>query len=403
MTRDRAISRALPGGFRSVMLRRMSDAPPSGAKLARVDEFDGMRGLLALWVALSHILAWSGFWENPLPGRLAGVWEVFVSATPAVDTFIILSGFAISFLLHHRRESYLSFMRGRCFRIYPVYLSCLAFAIGTSFLVPFILKTAVWKDTIYFEWIEALAAQESSAFGSHVFWHLTLLNGLVPKSILPGATGTLLTPAWSITLEWQYYLVAPLLARGVRSSVGLLGIGLIAWLGIRYSGPWQNPQLSFLPAQLPLFLVGIASYHLYSARSGPGGFRHLPSLAAAALLVVVLLCPWHAVALAAWAVGFGCVIIRGDDPLARLLGLVRSALLHPALQHLGRISFPLYLVHWPVITLALFAMLRIKPDLSGPAALAILTAITLPAMLVAAEIIHRLIEKPAMNLGRKRK
>lgn len=400
--RDHAISAALPGGARSLRVCGMSDAPPSGSKPARVDEFDGMRGLLALWVALSHLLAWTGFWENPLPGRLAGPWETLVSATPAVDTFIILSGFAISFLLHHRRQSYLAFMRGRCLRIYPVYLTCLAFAIGTSFLVPTILKTASWNGTIYFEWIGALAEQESSAFGSHVFWHLTLLNGLVPKSMLPGATGTLLTPAWSITLEWQYYLIAPLLARGVRSSLGLLAIGWIAWLGMHHSAPWQNPQLSFLPAQLPLFLIGIASYHLYAARSGPGGFRHLPSVACAGLLIIALLGGWHPVALILWAAGFGCVIIRGSDPLARLLGMLRHALLHPLLQHLGRISFPLYLVHWPVITLVLFAMLRVKPDLSGPAALAILTAITLPCMLAAAELIHRLIEKPTMSLGRKR-
>jgi len=383
------------------MLPLVTDAPPSAKQPARVDELDGLRGLLALWVALSHILAWTGHWENPLPRRLAGFWEVFVGAGPAVDTFIILSGFAISFLIHKRHQSYAGFMRGRCFRIYPVYLFCLALAIGTSFLVPAILNTAKWGTTEYFGWIRMFSEWEKSAFGSHVFWHLTLLNGLLTKDILPGATGTLLTPAWSITLEWQYYLVAPFLARGVRSGIGLLAIGIIAWLGIQYSAPWQNTQLSFFPAQLPLFLIGIGSYHLYARLSEASGFRPLASVSAAALLLCAVFTGWHPVALTAWALGFGCIVVRGNDPLARLLGLIRGTLLHPWLQHLGKISFPLYLVHWPVIILILSTLLRIRPDVSSHTALVVLAATAIPAILIAADLIHRIVEKPMMDFGKK--
>ena len=379
----------------------MSDIPPSGNSPARVDELDGLRGLLALWVALSHMLAWTGHWENPLPGRLSGAWEVFISAGPAVDTFIILSGFAISFLIHKRKQSYTSFMRGRFFRIYPVYLLCLALGIATTFLVPFILNAASWKETVYFEWIRLYSDWENSAYGSHVFWHLTLLNGVLTKGMLPGATGTLLAPAWSITLEWQYYLVAPFLARGVRSGAGLLLIGVIAWLGHRYAAPWHNTNLSFFPAQLPLFLIGIGSYHLYAKLSDTPQFRPLTSVSAIALLFTGLLSNWHPVALAAWAVGFGCIVVRGNDPLARLLAIVRGTLLHPWLQRLGKISFPLYLIHWPVIIAILFVMLRVFPGISSHMALLVLTATALPAILITAEIIHRTIEKPGMDFGKK--
>lgn len=379
----------------------MSAPCHSPPRLARVDEFDGLRGVLALWVALAHILAWTGHWENPLPGRLARAWEVVVSASPAVETFIILSGFAISFLLYHKRQSYGIFMRGRFFRIYPVYLVCLAFGIGTSFLVPGILEAARWNDTIYFEWVGTLSHNEASAFGSHVFWHLTLLNGVLTRDYLPGAAGTFLTPAWSITLEWQYYLVAPLLARGTRSAIGLLVIGLVAWLGIRYAGLWENPILSFLPPRLPLFLIGIASYHFYAGLSDSKGFRHLPSVMLAGALVVAVVANWHVVAVTIWILAFGCVLVRGRDPLARLLGLVRLLLLHPVFQHLGRISYPVYLVHWPVIILILTVMLRLWPDMSQTAAFVVLTAVGLPAILILAELLHRVVEKPAIQYGRK--
>jgi hypothetical protein len=34
-------------------------------KLRRVDELDGIRGILALWVAVTHILCWCGFAVDP--------------------------------------------------------------------------------------------------------------------------------------------------------------------------------------------------------------------------------------------------------------------------------------------------------------------------------------------------
>jgi peptidoglycan/LPS O-acetylase OafA/YrhL len=243
--------------------------------------------------------------------------------------------------------------------------------------------------------------QEQAAFGSHVFWKLTLLNGLLTREILPAATVTLLAPAWSITLEWQYYLVAPLLARGVKSAFGLLAIGAIAWLGLEYASHWRNPQLSFLPAQLPLFLIGIASYHLYHARCEGSAIRYLPSLAPAGLIVLALVSGWHPVALIAWAVGFGCIMVRGEDPFSRLLGMVRGILLHPILQHLGKLSFPLYLVHWPIILLLLTGLLKLRPEVPGHIALAILIVVGIPVILIASEIIHRLIEKPGMDLGKR--
>ena len=380
----------------------MSPSPPqltSGP--SRVDELDGLRGLLALWVAFSHVFAWSGYWENPLPGRLAGFWTICVGAGPAVETFIILSGFVISFLLHKRAQSYGAFMRGRFFRIYPVYLMCLLIAIATASLTPAILDAASWNHTIYFRWVRNLAENESSDFWSHVFWHLTLLNGTLTRDYLPGASGTLLVPAWSITLEWQYYLVAPFLARGVRSGVGLLLIGVIALIGAHYAPLWQNPQLSFLPAQLPLFLIGIGSYHLYAKLSEDGGLRSLPSICVAALLCLGFLSGWYPVSLAAWALGFGCILVRGNDPFARFLAMVRRVLLHHRLQHLGRISYPLYLIHWPVIILLLHILLKIHPTISSLHAVIALTVVAIPACLVAAHLIHITIEMPVMNFGRK--
>ena len=382
----------------------MTHIPNQESLPGRVDELDGLRGLLSLWVVVSHIFCWTGFWElftakRPL-GRL--LFE-FICAGAAVDTFMILSGFAISFLLHQRHQSYGQFMQGRFFRIYPVYLVCLVLGmVVASFLTPFVLDTASWRDSAYFERNRFFSSNESAAAGAHAFWHLTLLNGLIPRSLLADSTATFLAPAWSISLEWQYYLVAPLLARLVRSGTGLLLLTVLAWLGLRYGRAWENPHLAFLPAQLPLFLIGIGSYHLY-ALFVKSGRRRSSSLAlpAAALLAFGILTSWHPVALTLWTLGFGCIFVSGHDLFSRALSLVRATLLRPRLQRLGRISYPLYLVHWPLIIAFLAALFHWHPGISSHHALLLMLTLGLPLVFVAASLLHTWVERPSMALGRR--
>ncbi len=382
----------------------MSEPATRSNQSLRVDELDGLRGLLALWVVLAHMLDWSGFWEPRLHRPFFGVWETIVEAGSAVDTFIILSGFAISFLLHKRSQSYVSFITGRFFRIYPVYLLCLVLGIATTFLTPYILDTASWRgSTVYFEWIRTFTQNSFCALGAHTFWHLTLLDGLLPKSFLVNSNATLLPPSWSITLEWQYYLVAPFLARAVmvsgwfRTAVQWAIIAAAVAFGVRYGVKFANPMLAFFPAHLPLFLVGIGSYHFYARFHGTESGRRISFIAVATTLFVGLLLQWHAIALTAWALGFGCIMVPGSP----LLYLVRKSLLHPALQWLGHLSFPLYLVHWPVIIAVMFVTLHLFPNISQIANLAVLLLVGLPLVMIAARLIHLHLELPMMALGKK--
>lgn len=387
----------------------MAPVPQSENRSPRVDELDGLRGLLALWVAIAHIFAWCGYWELHLPSRLQRAWEAFISASAAVDTFIILSGFAISFLLNKRTQSYRTFMTGRFFRIYPVYLFCLVLGIATTFMTPGILTAAGWNHTIYFEWITAITRSSMESLGLHTFAHLTLLNGMLPNRVLENASSALLTPAWSITLEWQYYLIAPLIARCVRSGGGILvltagiwfAMAAIQFLGGRYGLTWQNSQNAFLPTYLPLFLVGIGSYHFYARFRDAEAENPLPAIAVACVLAVGILLQWHAIALTAWALGFGCILVRGKGPFAYALSLIRRTLLHPALQWLGNMSFPLYLIHWPVIVIVLTIALHFLPSLTSLQALVLLFTVGIPLILLSSRVIHLYLELPMMAVGKK--
>jgi len=264
--------------------------------LSRIDEFDGLRGVLALWVALSHIFCWCGFSSFPLTlphllGAAVGrFWVQFSFAGAAVDTFIILSGFAISFMLHARPQSYGQFLTGRFFRIYPVYFLCLLVGFFSIFFVPFVFANAGWQDNEYFNlYVRPALASALAHPGIHLISHLTLLFGVIPEMLLPHASITLLSPAWSITLEWQYYLLAPFLAWFALRPSGLLALGIIGSGGLFYSHFWGN---AFFPAELPLFLIGIGSYHLYANAENLKRFPNRRNIFAG-LIATILIVGWR--------------------------------------------------------------------------------------------------------------
>lgn len=368
------------------------------ARLPHIRELDGLRGLLASWVAISHVLLWTGFASLEVPHQLRLGWETVIYAMPAVETFIILSGFVISFLLHSREQSYWTFMRGRFFRIYPVYLVCLILGACAVQIMPMIQP--LWQNPTA-EMMQRISESERNHFLAHAVSHLTLLNGLLPIKLLRDATGTFLPPGWSITLEWQYYLVAPIIALWTQSSARLFALGAIACLGGQLASHWQNPHPAFLPAQLPLFLVGIGSYHYYAhVCAGTDARSPKRALAVAVFGCAALVVSSHSVALLVWAVSFGSVLVEGPGIVGRGLGLMRHILLCPWLQGLGRVSYPLYLVHWPVILLCFFLLGRWKPGIGSNEATTWMLLIAPPLFFGASVVLHKWVEAPFMKLGR---
>lgn len=358
----------------------------------RVRELDGLRGLLALWVLLSHIVLWCGSAET-----IGGLW-----VNNAVEAFYILSGFAISSLLCERSQTYKGFLIGRFFRVYPVYFVCLCLAVAACALVPLILETASWRSTGYFAAVADLGEKERNNPYSHFLAKLLMLHGVFPRQVLPMSATTFLPPAWSISVEWQYYLVAPLLARFARSGSGLLALSAVALIANRFGHSWDNPLPAFLPLMLPLFVIGIGCYHVYAEFRSSGGHRSvryvIPVIACVACSMLV---HWHSVALVIWGLACGSLFVEGKGGIAKALSRLRRALAHPWLQFLGKVSYPLYLVHWPVIIAALWLFLRCKPAMHASEAFVWMMVVVLPLIVGVAYFLHRFIEAPCMKFGRR--
>jgi len=95
---------------------------------------------------------------------------------------------------------------------------------------------------------------------SHLLAHLTLLHGALPHNILPASEYMFLAPAWSLSLEWQFYLIAPIwiwaLCRFPLTTVSLTLIGFLAY-NFLLASMFYSP--SFLLGAGLLFLLGMVT------------------------------------------------------------------------------------------------------------------------------------------------
>ena len=243
---------------------------------------DGLRAFLAWTVVAAHITWYTGAAE-----RVHALGVINKLADNAVTIFIIISGFVITNLTLTRKELYLPYITRRALRLYPAYLVCLSFGICTTYLYFDAFANLPWGGlTPHVQETESQVASLSGhGFVNHLLAHLLLLNGVVPDNILYEAQMMFLAPAWSLSLEWQFYLVAPLVIAAMRNSGGRIAAAVVAGVAfIAYAkgafGQFDHP--SFLPGSAIYFAVGIITRL---------AFDRLPQVARyPTTLVILLLC-----------------------------------------------------------------------------------------------------------------
>jgi peptidoglycan/LPS O-acetylase OafA/YrhL len=367
---------------------RIVGTPPNW----RLAELDGLRCFLSWWVVFSHILESSGFRYEELPPLL----RVAVRGGYAVDVFIILSGFVITKLLAEKNEPYRVFILRRFLRLFPVF--------AVTMLIAILLRPLIWSslaagwpaDPLFLQNNLANWESEEAYFWIHLLGHLPMLHGLAPETFLPFSAVAILPPAWSISLEWQYYLVASIGRRlGPLGWFGLVSGAVLVPLRFRLGLDALFPMQSTLPQKLLLFLLGAICYWIFAEVAGK--HRDLPwrffFFVAPAVLWFTLSIP-----LAIWTAGFALTLGDSETPG---VSKVKAWLDPPWIQRLGKISYSTYLVHMPCVWLAQAWLARSIPAIDRVGMLIGLLAIVVPTTVVASEILFRLVEQPGMRLGRR--
>lgn len=366
------------------MRRAPAPIPPPAERLAFLE---GMRGVLALYVAVSHVFTMVD--PSALTGRpsTAPSWfqtlaVPFLHGHVAVALFIVVSGFSLQLGLLQgggmgEVKSISGFFRRRALRILPAYYACLLLSIVVAISItprfpyaPFSLYLPVSVGTV----------------GSH----LLLVHNLLPAWMLK-INGVL----WSIATEAQLYLVFPLMAR-LQAARGR-GVLLLA------GGVFGLTPLVYSPADYLrlwyafLFVVGIAAAHL--AYRPPLRARR-PEAWVAVVGWIALVGGFAGLALtkryAASDVPFGIALaclcalgtIGGGGRPIRILGA-------RPLAALGAFSYSLYLVHHPVEQIV-YALRPAGVQGTGPL-FAWLFCLGLPLMLGFSWLFSRAFEAPFLR------
>jgi peptidoglycan/LPS O-acetylase OafA/YrhL len=315
-----------------------STSSPNAAT-TRLHGVDGLRALAALWVVLFHIRAFSGDHVGIVPGL-----DLFIrSGSTGVSLFLVISGFCmyIPFAAGRTgRFEFGQFFSRRCRRLLPAFYAT---------LVILVLVIAVSAGRLGLETHSGVDLAGQTAV------HATLLHQLFPNSFyaLNGAY-------WSLGLEWELYLLLPLLIVGIRrigfaKTIAIaVGVNVIYRLGVALAidGGLVAAHSGMATAVLPNFVLGRCAEFAFGMLAAELYVRgHLNDRARRLRYAVLLIVP---VALA--TVGnpvnhllFGLVflvilsaVLTGGNVIARFASWT-------PLVVLGTMSYSLYLVHQPLV------------------------------------------------------
>jgi len=298
-------------------------------------EIDGLRALAVMAVLIYHAEFQSSA-GNFLPGGLLGV-----------DVFFVISGFIITTLLKKEWQmtgtiSIRQFYIRRARRILPALLTVML--VSLPFAWHILLPTAL------VDFVKSLLA--SLGFCSNLYWLYSLQEY--------GAESGLLKPflhTWSLAVEEQFYLIYPLLLIGcwkfLPHRVNLvLAILIVTSLGFAEGMSRTHPSASFyiLPSRLWELLIGgwIALSHREVTVGRTWNF--LPWIGMVMVLgsFFVQHLEVHPGLVTLAPVGGTALIIAS----ARAGGFVIRVLGSKPMAFLGRISYSLYLWHYPVFAFA---------------------------------------------------
>jgi peptidoglycan/LPS O-acetylase OafA/YrhL len=328
----------------------------------RLPWLDFLRGLAALLVVLEHLRAFlfPPYASLPASGYfLKGFYLMTGFGHQAVMAFFVLSGFLVGGSVFRSLEagtwSWGGYLLRRLSRLWTV-------------LLPALLLTLIWDG-----WGRALDPSGYSGLFREIY-HSGPVSGAAPAStpfvfagnlfflqtILVPCFGTD-SPLWSLSNEFWYYLLFPLLVRVFfPGSLAFRVVSLV--LGIVLL--WCLPS-EFLQGFV-IWTMGAVTFRLISTGKAPAWLRTPPVLWLSLIIAVAVLISTR-FSVSQWGdLALGCALL----PLTGTLSLqsMGARWFHGISGAISEISYTLYLVHFPFLIWIFFSYSRgrqVKPDFQG--------------------------------------
>ncbi|MDR3503364.1 MAG: acyltransferase family protein [Legionella sp.] len=296
-------------------------------------DIDGLRAIAILFVLLFH----SGL--KLVPSGFIGV-----------DIFFVISGFLITSILHNslqkNRFSFLEFYSRRLWRLQPVFICLILATICVTYL--FYLP----EDLVnYFN-----SARKTTLFTSNSFFEKATKGYFSAK-----ANELPLLHTWSLSIEWQCYLVLPLIMyalhrifspRHLSKVIYILTLFFLL-LALYYSAKEPTKTYYYLSSRIFEFLIG--SCVAFNSNRFSLNKYVSESLNVAALLVIFYIATRSNIS---WGFpnGYAFILCAAVSILIAAgknnpQSLLTQLLSIKPLVFIGLISYSLYIWHWPVFVL----------------------------------------------------
>jgi peptidoglycan/LPS O-acetylase OafA/YrhL len=372
---------SLSAGFLPLLSRRTSGR-------ALIPEIDGLRSVAIMSVVLFHAAGYfaaaskHGTDGTAIDAFLTRLLHVFDYGVPV---FFVISGFilALPFAAHHlrgeKKPGLRTYFLRRLTRLEPPYIVALTVLLG--------LKLAGIVSTPGAEHGAAAPAELLKHYAASLFY---------VHNIVYGEMSTILGLAWSLEVEVQFYILAPLLTSifAIRSAplrrlILIIAIGVLSRL---FGVDKPSDGLTILN-HAPYFLAGmlLADLHLAGLDRGPRS-ANLWDLLAVLGIAGAFLAPAYGFAPALTVPWF---VLLAFASVFRA-GPVRSFFRAAPVVILGGMCYSIYLWHSTAIGAARPVLLRITgADADWPTRLAFVLLAAIPAVAVSAAF-FLLIERPTM-------
>jgi peptidoglycan/LPS O-acetylase OafA/YrhL len=274
---------------------------------------NGLRGMAAICVVIFH--------AQEIMGR-----QLAPRGYLAVDLFFVLSGFVIAHAYERRFAEGLDalhFFWLRTKRFYPLYLAGLM--LGSA-----VMAIDMLNPPGPMSWLEYAIAVTIGVLFLPLPW-----RDLYPLNV----------PSWSLLCELLVNLIYGLLW---RRPIILAGVSAAAWGCLFFRTIGEANLVTGMLRALFSFPVGVFLYRWQPK------MPDVPPWLVISLLAAAMLTPFPDMLAITFVFPFGIALLArcGDNP---------------AFEVLGRLSFPLYAIHWPIIQFGLGLSHRVplNPLLQG--------------------------------------
>ncbi|HEY5313651.1 MAG TPA: acyltransferase [Pirellulales bacterium] len=359
-------------------LVRQADSPGCGA--GRFQFVDALRGLAALSVAAYHISRYGPLAhaaEHSIPDF---VQLLLKHGWIGVQIFFVISGFVIAYSL--RRAAVTprfigQFALRRSLRLDPSYWTTIVLVLVLSSLLPASFAEPASADPL-----------SAGQLVAHVGY---LQNVLGYENLSVGF--------WTLCIEVQFYLMFVVLLGVAQWTAGgaagadracyqrlLALLAPVAIASLFYFGR-QRASDAWLVHFFSMFFLGMLVCWSLEGKISRLWFGLFAALMAASLTV-------H------WSLDITVALLTGLSVyLVGRAGHLHDWLGWRPLQYLGRISYSLYLIHYPTSCLVTALGRELTGDAPLPAAAWL--AVSLVASIGAAHLLYVLVERPSLEFSRR--